>query len=142
MLYQLGALTFRVVSPNIHETELEAAADYAAKDVIGRLRPLEAVGEGESVFTLRGRLYPRKWGGLRSFDVLDDMRVEQEPQILVRGDGQNLGWWVVERYREKHTYLSRTGVGRLIEYEIILKKSPRPMSALGYFRTVMRLIGL
>ncbi|MBB4042000.1 hypothetical protein GGR34_003685 [Microvirga flocculans] len=141
MLYQVGALTFRVTAPNIHEVELEASADYAAKDVIGSLRPLEFVGEGESVLTLRGRLFPRKWGGLTSLDVLEQMRLSGEPHIVVRGDGRNMGWWVVERYREKHSYLGVSGVGRQIEFDIVLKKSPRPATPLGYVMTLMRLIG-
>ncbi|WP_404291568.1 phage tail protein [Microvirga sp. RSM25] len=141
MLYQVGALTFRVSTPNIHEVELEAAADYVAKDVIGVLRPLESVGEGESMLTLRGRLFPRKWGGTSSLDLLERMRVSGEPQIVVRGDGRNMGWWVVARYREQHSYLGTNGVGRQIDYEVALKKSPKAATALGYFSTIMRLIG-
>jgi len=140
MLFQLGALTFRVTAPNLHEVEREASADFAEKDVIGALRPLEAVGEGASTFTLRGRLFPRRWGGLTSLELLELMRVGQEPHILVRGDGTNMGWWVVTRYNEKHTYLGRTGVGGVIEYEVSLKKSPQPPSALGYVLTLMRLV--
>jgi len=142
MLYQVGALTFRVSAPNLHEVELEASADFAAKDVIGVLRPLEYQGEGESVRTLRGRLYPRRWGGLSSLDVLEEMRVSGEPHIVVRGDGRNLGWWVVDRYRARDTYLDDQGVGRVIEYDLVLKKSPKPASGLGYVKTIMRLIGL
>jgi phage protein U len=141
MLYQLGALTFRVSAPNLHEFEREAVADYAPKDVVGTLRPLEHMGEGDSIITLRGRLFPRRWGGLSSLALLEQMRLSGEPQILVRGDGVNEGWWVVERYREHHTHLGGDGVGRIIEYEIQLKKSPHAATALGYFSMIMRLIG-
>lgn len=140
MLYQLGALTFRSSSPNLHETELEAESDYAAKDVIGTLRPLEPVGEGQSLRILRGRLFPRRWGGLTSLALLEQMRVSQEPQILVGGDGENHRWWVVDRYRRHDTFLDRQGVGRVIEYEVHLRKSPTAATPLGYFTMLMRLI--
>jgi len=142
MLYQVGALTFRVTAPNIHEVEKEAAADFAEKDVMGTLRPLEAMGEGPSTFTLRGRLYPRRWGGLSSLDLLEQMRLAQDSHIVIRGDGVNLGWWVIDRYREKHNQIGRTGIGSTIDYEVVLKKSPKPPTALGYVVTLMRLIGL
>lgn len=139
MLFQLGSLTFRVVSPNLHQTERRAEADFAEKDVIGALRPLEAVGEGDNRFTLRGRLFPRRFGGLGAIDLLDSMRVAQEPHILVRGDGRNFGWWVIREIRETSDYLDRGGVGRVIEYEVELQKAPVGASATAYATTLFRL---
>lgn len=139
MLYQLGALTFDVMPFNVHEITREAGADFAAKDVLGRLRPREFVGEGDNHFRFVGNLYPEKLGGLPGLAALDAMRISGMPHILVRGDGTNLGWWLVERASERSTYLDKEGVGRLIEYEISLVKAPSAPSPASYLSTFLRL---
>jgi len=46
-----------------------------------------------------------------------------KPQILVRGDGVNLGWWIIEKVSQKSSKLSADGVGKVITFDIALVKS-------------------
>lgn len=140
MLYQLGSLTFEVWPFNTEETVRETRADFAAKDVLGSLRPREFMGEGDNSFTFTGRLFPEKLGGLSGLDALDAMRLSGKPQILVRGDGSNLGWWLVERVRESSSVLDPRGVGRIVDYEIGLMKSPSAPSVSSYLSTFLSLL--
>jgi uncharacterized protein len=129
MLYQLGAYTFEVAPLNMHETEEEVGHDLAAKDIIGALRPHEAMGEADNKRTFKGRLFPHKLGGVASLEGLKATSKSGIAQMLIRGDGSVFGWWFIERVRETHTYIDRTGVGRLIEFDIELIKSPTAPNA-------------
>lgn len=141
MLYQLGGVQFSVHPLNTHEVDRQAGADFAAKDVIGALRPREAVGEGDNTITLRGRLFPQKFGGLNAVAALDAMRIAQMPHILVRGDGRSLGWWLIDKIGEKSSYLDRRGVGRVVEIDLTLIKAGGAPSAGSYVSIVSRLFG-
>lgn len=138
MLYQLGSVTFQVFPVNAHEVGSSAGADFAAKDVMGVLRPREFTGEGDHEISIRGRLFPKKFGG--NLDALHAMRRAGKAQILVRGDGKNFGWWVLTKVEETATYLDRDGVGQVVEFTVSLTKTKAP-SASAYVSTLLRLIG-
>ena len=128
MLYQLGALTFEVQPFNTHEVGRDSGYDFAAKDIVGAQKPREKVGEADEKIRFECKLYPHRFGGLDGLDALDAMRKSGEPQILVRGDGRNMGWFLVEQVREKSGYLNARGVGREIEVTIELVRSPEGLS--------------
>jgi phage protein U len=126
VLYQLGPLTIDTKHFEAHEVSRSAEADFASKDVIGALRPMESMGEGSDEITITGTLFPLRFGGLDELGVLDQMRASGDSQILARGDGVNLEWRKVTKVTEKHTFLDSGGVGRVIGYEITAKKCPKP----------------
>lgn len=126
MLYQLGALTFAVWPFNTHQVGRDTGADFAAKDLVGSPRSREFVGEGDEQITLEGRLFPEKMGGLSSLDLLHAMRAGGEAQILVRGDGRNFGWYVIEKVSERGSHLDAKGVGRMIEFTVTLTRAGPP----------------
>lgn len=138
MLYQLGTVTFEVLTPNIHKVGRSTTTDFAAKDVMGAMRPREHTGEGDEGIRLAGRILPDHLGGLGSLEDLDKMRRTGVAQILVRGDGTNMGWFVIEGIDEQHEYLAKDGVGRWIEFDVALTRAPKP-SAASYIRTLLRL---
>lgn len=127
MLYQIGSVQITAGGLNAHEVGREAAADFAEKDVIGALRPAEPVGEGADVLKLTCKVFTlNQPSALAAIDTLDQMRLAQAPVICVRGDGYNYGWRLITQLSEKHHKLDISGVGKIIEYEITLKKTPRP----------------
>ncbi|MGV1352778.1 phage tail protein [Klebsiella pneumoniae] len=135
MLCQLGALQFTVAPFNMHEYDHEAGATFAAHEVIGRMPSLEFVGEAPETWSIRGRLFPQRFGGLDELAVLHAMRRGGSAQFLMRGDGIPMGWVVVERVQEKASYLGSDGVGRVIEFEIQVKRADGP-SADGIFNAL------
>lgn len=138
MLAQLGALQFAVAPFNTNTNDHEAGATFAAHDVIGRMPALEFMGEAAETWNVRGTLFPHKLGGLDHLEVLHGMRRSGQAQFFMRGDGVPLGWVVVETVREKSSYLDRSGVGRVIEFEIGLKRSDPPNAA-GIFAALTSL---
>ncbi len=141
MLYQLGALTFAVAPFNTHAVDRDSGYDFAAKDVVGAQKPREKVGEADEKIRFECKLYPHVFGGQGELDTLDGMCKSGEPQILVRGDGRNMGWFLVEQVREKAGYLNARGVGREIEVTIELARSPRGASPEAMLSVVMNLLG-
>ena len=129
MLYQIGTVQFTLDGLQPHEIEREAGADFAEKDVIGALKPAEPVGEGDDVIKLTCLLYTgfqQQRAGLYTLNALDEMRLAQVPQIMVRGDGTSLGWRRITNISEKGRKLDISGRPKVIAYEITLKKTPMP----------------
>lgn len=141
MLYQLGAMTFEVYPLNVGTVEREGGSDYAAKDIVGAHRPREFVGEADEKVKLSGFLYPHKFGGVAQLSALQAIAKMGVPQLLLRGDGSLLGWFIIEKVTDKHTYIDRVGVGRMIEFEVELVKSPVGASAGGMAFTLLSLFG-
>ncbi|WP_441252415.1 phage tail protein [Tardiphaga sp. 71_E8_N1_1] len=136
MLCQLGACQFTVAPFNMHETDHEAGASFASHEVLGRMPDLEFVGEAAETWTIRGRLFPERFGGLGEMANLHAMRRAGSAQFFMRGDGVPMGWVVIERVTEKSTYIGPNGVGRVIEFEANLKRSGSPNAA-GIFNALM-----
>lgn len=138
MLAQLGPLQFQVHPFNMNENDHEAGASFASHEVLGRMPPLEFVGEAPETWSVRGKLFPHKLGGLDEMAALHAMRRSGSAHFFMRGDGVPLGWVVIETAREKSSYLDSSGVGRVIEFEISLKRADRP-SAAGIVNALMSL---
>lgn len=125
MLYQLGPITIETAGLEVHEVTRDYGADYAAKDLIGAQRSREFTGEADEKITLSGTIFPyRQAGTFQKLADLEALAKSGVPQLLVRGDGRNLGWMLIERVREKASHISAHGVGRVTTYEIEMVKSP------------------
>ncbi len=136
MLYQLGPLTFDTPGPmNADRVSEEFGSDFAVKAVVGAKQPRENMGPADHKFTLSGELLPyfhaRTGVGseLGALATLQAMAETGEPQILVRGDGTNMGWWLIEKGSIKSTNLSSRGIGNTITYDVNLVESPTAASA-------------
>lgn len=140
MLAQLGPLSFEVVPFNMEAHDHEAGASFASHEVLGRMPALEFVGEAAESWNIRGKVYTHAFptSGLDQIDALHAMRRSGVPQFFMRGDGVPMGWVVVESVREKSSTLAESGVGKLIELEIGLKRADAP-DASGIFNSLMSL---
>lgn len=140
MLAQLGATTFTIAPLNTHDIGHDAGADYAEKSVMGRRPPLEFVGEAAESFTISGKLFPEKFGGLSDLEGLHSQRRAGKAIPFMRGDGVPLGWVVIEKITEKSAYLDAHGVGKVIDIDISVKRADPP-SAGGLFSILSGLLG-
>lgn len=129
MLAAIGSVVFDVVAPNLHEISHKAGGDYATKSVMGRRQPLEWVGEADEEWELTGRLFPEALGGLDDMRQLHDQRVAGKALPFMRGDGVPLGWVVIVAVSERSSHLDTTGVGRVIEVGINIKRTDPPGAA-------------
>ena len=102
---------------------LREGLDRVVKASMGALI---VVGDGPEVWTLHARIFPRRFGGLEDLKKLAQARASGKPQYLMRGDGAQMGWVVIEKVDERSTYLDAKGVGQVIEVDISVKRSSKP----------------
>ena len=88
--------------------------------------------------SIHGRLFPLKLGGLGVLSLAHSIREQGAAQMVVRGDGLVLGWFVITDISEAHTYLSADGVGQLIEVTVDIERADKP-SQQEYFSQLMNL---
>jgi phage protein U len=138
MLLQVGPLQFTIDPLNAHAIERSASTEFAKKDVIGRRKIYEHTGEGDDRYTVHGRLFPYKLGGLGALALAHTVREQASPQMVVRGDGKVLGWFVITEITERQEYLAGDGVGQMIEMELIMERADSPTPQ-GYFSSLMGL---
>lgn len=148
MLFQLGPITIDAPAGlNATDTTEEWGSDFAVKPVVGAQQPREFVGAADHRFTLSGKLYPyanARAGqdtGLEAFDVLRGMAGTGEPQLVMRGDFTNLGWFLIEKVTRNDAVLGLAGIGREISYTISLVESPNSGSAGGIQGVLLQLFG-
>lgn len=138
MLMQIGPvacdLTFNTDG---HSTTTRQ--DYVDKPVVGIRPPKEHVGEGPESFSIRGRLFPRRLGGLGPMGVLRAVQKQASPQLIVRGDGAVLGWYVLIELSDDHAYLDGLGVGQMIDFSAEFEKAGQP-NGTSVFRSLFSLV--
>ncbi len=129
LLMQLGSVAFELVPLNTNDYSHSHGAAFAEKPVLGIMPPLEHVGENVESWTIKGKLYPHKFGGLGHLDELRAMSASGDPQYFVRGDGAVFGWVVVTDVKVRSTYLDgqdMPGVGKAITVDITVKQAGAP----------------
>ncbi|MEZ5853146.1 MAG: phage tail protein [Hyphomicrobiaceae bacterium] len=84
------------------------------------------MGDGPETWTIKAKLYPHKFGGLGDLSRLYQARKSGRPMYLMRGDGGQMGWVVIDKVTETSSYLDGRGVGRVIEVDISVKRSGGP----------------
>lgn len=132
MIAALGPLVFEIAPVNLHGITRTAGADFVDKPVLGRRPPLEFVGEGPETMSLSVKLYPERFGGISSLELLDQMRKSGIPQYFMRGDGRPAGFFVITSVTEKSSYLGPQGIGRVIDVDVALRRAGAP-AASGLF---------
>ena len=116
MLFQWGALQFDITPFNVHEADQMTATDWARKEIAGAAIYREWVGEGDEEIALRGRVFPHRLGGLTELEVLESFRRQGKAELLMRGDGAVLGWYVLEKLSRAHRFLGADGIGQQINF--------------------------
>ncbi len=141
VLLMIGPIRLEVAPFAVMDYQRGAETSFAEKAVIGASPVLEWTGDGAETWTIRGRLFPERFGGEGSLTELDAVRRSGRPQYLMRGDGRVMGWVVIERVSERSTHLDRRGVGKMIEVDITVRRVRRPAAGL-YFSLMGVALGL
>lgn len=129
MLMMIGPVRLKVAPLNATAYDQVREAAFVAKPVLGGREPMEYVGEGPATVNVTGKLFPEKFGGLSSLEILNAARASGIQQWLMRGDGGMMGWVVIERVTERSSYLDRNGVGKMIDVDIGLRRVGVPLAA-------------
>jgi phage protein U len=122
----LGPIRFEVYPFNATEYDHGHETSFVEKPVLGARPPLEWVGEGAESWSLRAIIFPHKFGGLGDLKKLYQARAAGRPLYLMRGDGAQMGWVVIERVSERASYLDAEGIGRVIDVDISVRRAAKP----------------
>ena len=120
------SIQFLVVPLNYHEMDHETETDWAKKEIAGSAIYREWVGENDETIHLRGKLFPYRIGGMSEMESFDQQRRAGLANMLTRGDGRKLGWFVCEKLVRNHTWISFEGVGQQISFEAVFARVPVP----------------
>lgn len=131
----LGPVVFDIVRSPLMSWDRQGETRYAEKPVLGARPPLEWVGEGGKSITLRIRLHPKKFGGIEAYEALEIARSAAVPLYFITFGGLPLGWVVIERLSDRHTYLGENGVGQVIEVDVSLRADGPPSDG-AYFAVI------
>jgi hypothetical protein len=126
MLMSLGPIKFEVFPFNATEYGHDHESSFAEKPVLGARPPLEWVGEGAESWSISAKIFPHKFGGLGDLKKLYQARAAGRPLYLMRGDGAQMGWVVIEKVSERSSYLDAQGIGKVIEVDISVRRSAKP----------------
>ena len=140
MLLMIGPVRLSLAPFNPVGYEHSHETRYAVKPVVGGSEPLEFIGEGANTWTIQARLFPERFGGESGLSILELARRSGRPQYLMRGDGRLMGWVAILSVTERSSFLDASGVGRVIDVDITVRRSPRPSSGL-YFAIFGGLFG-
>lgn len=144
MLFQIGPITCDTFPFEVSKAERETTADFAKHALVSSPQDYEFAGEGTGTLNLSGQLLPYNIGGLSEIEVAHQLCASGRPQWVQRGDGRLFDWYVLTKVSDKHEYLSPTGVGFVIKYDLTLEKVPDPGAdvAAGMIDTLLSLFGL
>jgi hypothetical protein len=126
MLYMLGSVAWETAPLNVDEVGHQTGADFAEKPILGRAPSYEFMGVTAEEITFKGKLFPRKLGGLDDFDQLQEIRAGGAAEHLMRGDGRAMGWFNITAISSTARYLAADGVGQIIEFEMTLRQGDKP----------------
>lgn len=125
-LYSWSLVQFQVYPLNVHEVDHTTATDWAKKEIAGAAIYREWVGENDEELYFRGRLFPYRIGGLYQIEVMEAYRRHGIAGLMMRGNGDSLGWFVCERLVRTHMHLGPDGVGQQVNFEAIFVRVPIP----------------
>lgn len=126
MLMSLGPIRFEVYPFNATEYEHGHESGFVEKPVLGARPRLEWVGEGSESWSIKARIFPHRFGGLGDLKKLYQARAAGRPLYLMRGDGAQMGWVVIEKVSERSSYLDAEGIGRVIDVDISVRRASKP----------------
>ena len=132
MLMSLGPITFEVYPFNTTEYDHGHESGFVEKPVLGARPPLEWVGEGAESWSIKARIFPHRFGGLDDLKKLYQARAVGRPLYLMRGDGAQMGWVVIEKVAERSSYLDAEGIGRVIDVDIAVRRSAKPSNGIFF----------
>jgi hypothetical protein len=122
IMMQLGSYQFSIGTAAYKELRRSTEYRWAKQDRFGKLPTRQFTGPGDDTITLSGVIFSEYRGGVGQ---LDDMRSEAEvgePLLLIDGDGNLLGRWVIEGVDETQSVFAAAGRPRKQEFTIKLAR--------------------
>lgn len=125
-LLALGMFVFEVSSLTYQELQRRSRWRHARGGRVGARDATQFVGPGEETINLAGNVYSEICDGRPSLDELRDMADAGDAYLLVSGEGEVIGSFVIEGLDERHSAPMSDGKARVIDFSIELMRVDDP----------------
>ncbi len=121
VLMVLGDFKFQISSAAYSELTKKWQWNWSSQPLIGQTDSLQCVGKASDTVSLTGQVAPSLLSvGTEQIQTLADMGDQMEPQLMVSGEGNVLGYWVIKSLQEVGTRFIKGGAPRMQTYQMEL----------------------
>ncbi len=131
MLMVYGLFVFSVNTAPFTSVARDSTWRWPVNQRTGNYPAYQFVGRGEDSITLSGVLMPEYTGGPLNLSMLRMMADSGKPYLLMTGQGEVLGYWIIDAISETKTHLLKNGEAQKIEFSLGLKRYDGDNAGLG-----------
>lgn len=123
MLLSWGNFQFEISTLAYDSLRTSASYPWAKVDRMGNTPQLQAMGREHRTKSISGVVFPTYNDiGAGQIEALRELAAKMEPQILVSGDGANLGKWCILSIDEDDSFFFENGVPRKQTFSIEMER--------------------
>ncbi|WP_021827493.1 phage tail protein [Holospora obtusa] len=122
MMLALGPYRFSLNTSAYQSLKRSSEYRWPSIERIGKEPLLQAIGPGCDHIDLDGVIYPHFRGGLGQINAMRDSAQRQEPLMLINGQGNVLGRFVITQIEESQNTFLADGAPRKIEFRLSLER--------------------
>ena len=122
MMLALGPYRFSLNTSAYQSLKRSSEYRWPSIERIGKEPLLQAIGPGCERIDLDGVIYPYFRGGLGQINAMRDSAQRQEPLMLINGQGNVLGRFVITQIEESQNTFLADGTPRKIEFRLSLER--------------------
>lgn len=121
VMLMVGTFEFAIDTAAYNQLVREASWRWSGQERIGKQDLLQFTGKEPRSIKLAGEAHAFFRKGMAALDELYDLADKAEPQQLVSGHGDVLGWWVVTDYADTTSTFLPGGVPRHKTFTLTIK---------------------
>lgn len=122
MMLALGPYRFSLNTSAYQSLKRSSEYRWPSTPRIGKEPLLQAIGPGCDHIDLDGVIYPHFRGGLGQINAMRDSAQRQDPLMLINGQGNVLGRFVITQIEESQNTFLADGTPRKIEFRLSLER--------------------
>lgn len=122
MMLALGPYRFSLNTSAYQSLKRSSEYRWPSIERIGKEPLLQAIGAGCDRIDLDGVIYPHFRAGLGQINAMRDSAQRQEPLMLINGQGNVLGRFVITQIEESQNTFLADGAPRKIEFRLSLER--------------------
>ena len=122
MMLALGPYRFSLNTSAYQSLKRSSEYRWPSTPRIGKEPLLQAIGPGCDRIDLDGVIYPHFRGGLGQINAMRDSAAKQEPLMLINGQGNVLGRFVITQIEESQNTFLADGAPRKIEFRLSIER--------------------
>lgn len=123
MLLSWGNFQFEISTLAYDSLRTSASYPWAKVERMGNRPQLQAMGKDHRTMSISGIVFPTYNDvGAGLVEALRELAAKMKPQILVSGDGSNLGKWCILSIDEDDSFFFENGVPRKQSFSIEMER--------------------